>query len=309
MTFRKISLYLGIVLALAVTACSDDDNPADSTPEFNLQISSTPDTLEEVEQTVGEIQLQLSNQPPEEGIEVPLDVRASDGSEKPLARFQVESFNPSEDIQGATLVEQPDPSTLNQILLNMVQQEATITLPVSNDEFDSGPLDVSFSIRQSQSDLFSVVEGSGSTSFTIIEGMSVNITGTPDTLVETNNTVAEINFSLSQQPDEDGLIVPVRVSASDGSSKPLARFQIASFNEDEDLEGATLAEQPDLDTLNEVVLNITEQEATLTLTVNDDDFDDVDPLGVTFTIQQEEGDGFVVLEDQGSVTFQIVENP
>jgi len=307
MFYKNTALFLLVISFISVLSCSDDNNPADSIPDFNLQISSNPDTLKEVEKTVAEIQLELNQLPPEEGIEIPLDVRASDGSEKPLARFEIENFNPDEDMEGAVLAEQPDLSTLNQVVLNMINQQATINLVVSNDDFDSGPLDVIFSIRESQNSLFTVNEGNASTSFTIVEGKSVAMTSSPDTLVETENTVAEINFTLSVQPDSDGLRVPMRISASDGSTKPLARFDIANFNASEDLQGATLAEQPDLETLNRLVLNITEQEASLVLTVNNDDFD-AGPLDVTFTIEEIENGDFVVVEDAGSVSFTIVEN-
>ena len=44
------------------------------------------------------------------------------------------------------------------------------------------------------------------------------------------------------------------------------------------------------------------------MAASDDAFDS-GPVDVTFTIQEEEGDGFVVPDGEESATFTIVENP
>jgi len=308
-TFRLKALLIASLTVLLFAPCGDDNPVNDQENELGplLGITSTPDTLVEAQQMGATINLSLDAEPPADGVLVPIAVNASDGSEKPLARFKLETFNPQEAIQGAILVEQPNLSELNRLVLSMVEREASINLTVSDDEFDDGPLQVSFSLLESADQAFTVDENNSTTSFTIIEGVTAGITSTPDTLIENNRTVAEININLNQDPGSEGLLIPLDVRASDGSAKPLARFDIAAFDAKTDLEGATLAEEPDLSTLNELKLILTEQQATLTLTVADDEFDS-GPLNVSFSLQESDNGEYVIEEEAGSTSFTIVEN-
>lgn len=308
-TIRIKVLIVTFLASLFLTSCGDDNpvNDQENNQGPLLGITSTPDTLVEVQEMDATLNLSLETDPPADGILVPVTVTASDGSEKPLARFQLETFNPQEAIQGAVLAEQPNPSDLNRLVLSMVEREASINLTVSDDEFDDGPLGVSFRLLENADEAFVVDENNNSTSFTIIEGFTAGVTSTPDTLIENNRTVAEININLNQSPGSEGLLIPVDVRASDGSAKPLARFDIAGFNRQTDLQGASLAEEPDLSTLNELKLIVTEQQATLTLTVADDNFDS-GPLDVSFSLQESEDGKYVIEEEAGSTSFTIVES-
>lgn len=308
---QNIRALLPMLLMLTVFFIScGDDNPANNQTGDEgplLGITSTPDTLIEVLQTDADINLSLETAPPPEGIQVPISIGVSDNSEKPLARFQIEAFNPEEDLEGATLAEQPDLTTLDLLVLNMVEQQASINLNVADDEFDSGPVEVTFSLLESTDESYSVDQNNSRTSFTIIEGITAGIRSSPDTLVENNLTVAEISINLNQDPGSDGLTIPLSIRASDGSSKPLARFDIAAFDSETDLQGATLVEEPDLSTLNQLLLNVTEEQATITLTVSDDEFDS-GPLDVSFSIQESDDGEYVIEDGAGSTSFTIVES-
>lgn len=166
------SLFLSLLILtttlLFLSSCSDD-NPAtidDQNSELTLSITSEPETLIESQEEAGILTLVLDDIP-EEDLPVPISVTASDGSSKPLARFKIATFNPSEDIQGATLAEQPNPSELNRLVLLMNEQVATIILTVNDDDFDDGPLNVTFVLQESEDYL--IDEENNSAAFRIIE--------------------------------------------------------------------------------------------------------------------------------------------
>jgi len=301
---------------LFVTSCSDETSvtapdTGDETEEpviVTTSITAEPDTLIESEEMEGILKIELSEELPHDSLTIPVSVSASDGSSKPLARFKIAEFDPSADIEGAELVGQIDPNTLDRFVLRMTNQTAKVFFTVSDDSFDEGPLDVTFSIEESE--LFDLDEEQSSASFTIIENSAPSeqtafITAEPDTLIESKEMEGVLTIEFSQElPDED-VKVPVSVRASDGSSKPLARFKIASFNPSRDIEGAELDGQINPGTLNRFVLRMTEQTAKIFLTVNDDSFDS-GPLDVTFTLG--ESDLYIRDEEQSSASFTILEN-
>ena len=137
------------------------------------------------------------------------------------------------------------------------------------------------------------------------ENLTLGVTTNVDTLIETNEDTAILNFQFSDDPPQEGFEVALTVSVDDGSSKPLARFKIASFNEEEDIQGGELVERPKLSQLNSLVLLLTEQQASVTLITSDDTFDN-GPLNVSFSIQ--ESDDYEISTDAKTATFTIVEN-
>ncbi|MFW6347822.1 MAG: hypothetical protein ACOC2C_04330 [Cyclonatronaceae bacterium] len=134
----------------------------------------------------------------------------------------------------------------------------------------------------------------------------VSIFTEPDTLIESQEMTGEVRIEVEgDMPDDEDFIVALQIAADDGSSKPLARFKITQFNEDEDLDGAELAEDVDISELDRLVLRMTDNTARISLTVNDDDFDN-GPLDVVFSIEPAEE--FDIDEDHGSAAFTIIEN-
>ena len=319
MTFLKVAPWITISvisLLLMVTSCGDETSVTapetgdDETEEpviVTTSITAEPDTLIESQEMEGILTIELSEELPHDSLKIPISVRASDGSSKPLARFKIAEFDPSADIEGAELDGQIDPNTLDRFVLRMTDQTAKVSFTTNDDSFDDGPLDVTFSIEESE--LFDLDEEQSSASFTILETaesseLTTFISVDPDTLIESAEMEGVITIELSEELPHDSLRVPVSVSASDGSSKPLARFKIASFNTSEDIEGAELEGQIP-STLDRFVLRMTDQTAKIFLTVNDDSFDS-GPLDVTFTLG--ESDLYIRDEEQSSASFTILEN-
>ena len=103
--------------ALVLTSCDDDDNKEDDTQNgqndpLTLGVTTNVDTLIESNEDEAILNFQFNETPPEDGVEVALTVSVDDGSSKPLARFKIAAFDPETDIQGGSLLEQPDLSVL-----------------------------------------------------------------------------------------------------------------------------------------------------------------------------------------------------
>jgi len=165
--FIQTIVITGSILLLL--SC-DDNSVTDVetiTQPLLASMETNPDTLIESQEEEGVVSVTTDGPLPEDGVEMTLLISASDGSSKPLARFKIASFNPSADIDGAVLTQQPNLQTLNRLGIRLTAPTATISLTVNDDSFDNGPLDVSFSIQESES--FLIEDESGSASFTIIE--------------------------------------------------------------------------------------------------------------------------------------------
>lgn len=157
-----------VLLVLFTISCSDDSVSGNEDSELVVSITTDPATLIETEEQQGTVTIELNRELPDEGLQIPVTVRASDGSAKPLARFKIAQFNPAEDIEGADLVNGSiNPATLDGFSLSMNSQTAKVFFTVNDDDFDDGPIDVTFSIQGS--DTYLIDEEESSASFTIIE--------------------------------------------------------------------------------------------------------------------------------------------
>jgi hypothetical protein len=158
--------------ALVLTSCDDDDNKEDDTQNgqndpLTLGVTTNVDTLIESNEDEAILNFQFNETPPEDGVEVALTVSVDDGSSKPLARFKIAAFDPETDIQGGSLLEQPDLSVLNSLVLLLTEQQASVSLITNDDRFDNGPLNVSFSI--SSNDAYERDPDAQTATFTIVE--------------------------------------------------------------------------------------------------------------------------------------------
>ncbi|NBC64962.1 MAG: hypothetical protein GVY07_04775 [Bacteroidetes bacterium] len=159
---------INILLVLFAISCSDDSVSGSEDSELVVSITTDPATLIETEEQQGTVTIELNRELPDEGLLIPINVRASDGSAKPLARFKIAQFNPADDVEGADLVDGSiNPTTLDGFSLSMNNQTSKVYFTVNDDDFDDGPIDVTFSLQET--DTYQIDEEEFSASFTIIE--------------------------------------------------------------------------------------------------------------------------------------------
>jgi len=122
--------------------------------------------------------------------------------------------------------------------------------------------------------------------------LTVGISATPTSLVEEAGTVTTLTFTLSEAPPEGG----VQVSIDSDIQAALAEFDVAAAN----FSGAQLVSS-NADSSGFTV-NITEQTATISLPVFDDEIDE-GIEEITFTLQA--SDAYEIADDAASITLSI----
>lgn len=257
---------------------ADIPTPA-TTPEVSIAIDNTE--LIESEETEFTITLSLSEPPPPEGVQV----YVSGGTFDFLNEFAV--FDAQ--FTGGIPVSAGEVSGF---YFQMFEQTATITLPVFNS------VEITEGIEQFNVEL---VPGAGYTVNPAMSSALLTIKDTPDsqiqvtlttdteTLIESEGTVANLNFRLSAAPPSEGVTVTV-------STEGISDFDFAI------VEGGTILGT----TADSVTLNITEQNLTLLATVVDDGQAEISET-VEFTL--EAGTGYQVDPAGSEAIFTIYDSP
>ena len=137
----------------------------------------------------------------------------------------------------------------------------------------------------------------------------VGVTASESTLIETEGTETVITFTLSEPPPEGGVTVFIDSEDNTVVGSPLSQFAVLEA----EVEGGSF---PVGNANNSgFFFNITEQTATITLSVFDestvpgfapDSFQE-GILGLTFALQQQEG--YTIDPDASEVNFRILDNP
>jgi hypothetical protein len=139
--YTIISRILMLAIPVLLFSACIDDGPldVDESASLTVSIAATPSSLTEVEQTVLTLTIELSEIPPEEGV----DVTVNSDMPGSLAEFDVFAamFN------GATLVTANADSS--GFTLNVFEQTATVSLPVFNDGVAEGPETLTYALEPS----------------------------------------------------------------------------------------------------------------------------------------------------------------
>lgn len=127
----------------------------------------------------------------------------------------------------------------------------------------------------------------------------VSLAVEPELLIESENTVANINLSLDAPPPAEGVTVTVIAP------------EITEFDLDLEVDGGEIVNPPLAADLFGFEVNLTEQDATVSLAVADDGIKE-GPEEVTFTLEEEPPffeQTYQVDPSANSGTFTIIDNP
>ena len=306
-----------------------------------VSFSVTPDTLSEAEGTELVLSFSVNGDIPPEGITVNLEgdtaeilqqFLAPDGDGAVQTRVTDEgtilyrfdtSFGPGAGLVGGTLdvfsLEDGDPAEdnsdpaaagtgfLSNFSFTITEPTASITLPVSNDLVQE--VDQTFSYTLAEGVGYEVDAAANSGTFTVTDGITsvpvpvVGVTATPETLVESEQTVFTVTFTTEGDIPAEGLVVQLQ-----GPPRSIAEFDVNATNprlpEDETVvEGVTVDGGSIVGTdevAGSLFLRITDPTATITVPV----FDDGPGEGIEdFTFNLIDGEDYEV--DPAAGTFDV----
>ncbi|GEM_PF-261648 len=178
----------------------------------------------------------------------------------------------------------------------ITEQSAQISLPVVNDGETEGEEIVTFTLEtgeeyevdaNAQTGTFSIFDTSDEVN--IIKPI-VSFTSEPELLIESQETVSLLNFSLSETPPELGTTVTIK-------SSDLSEFNLNSI----EIQGGEINLVGD----DELNFTITEQNAQISLPVANDGETEGEEIA-TFTI--EEGNRYEINPDAQTTTFSILDS-
>ncbi|NJL61680.1 MAG: peptidase [Methylacidiphilales bacterium] len=254
------------------------------TPEVSLEFSKTE--LIESQETATTIKISLSEPPPAEGVQVYISGNAQDALNE-FSIFKAEFTGGVPVADGA----------VSGFYFQVLSQTATITLPVFNS------VDIVEGIEEFN---FEVKPGAGYTVNPAKSSVAVTIKDTPDSqilvslstestaLIETEETVGTLKFSLSATPPKEGVIVTVKTNNLEEDLDP------GSIK----LEGAELVDISQAD--KTFTLKITAKEATLSAAIAQDDLaESVE----TITYEIVPGSGYQVNPEANTTSFTLVDSP
>ncbi|GFE67446.1 pre-peptidase C-terminal domain-containing protein [Chroococcus sp. FPU101] len=252
-----------------------------TTPEASIAIS--PNELIESEETEFTITLSLSEPPPPEGVQVYVSGNAFDFLNE-FTVFEAEFTGGLPISDGA----------VSGFYFQMFAQTATITLPVFNSvEIAEGIEQFNVEVRPGAG--YTVNPAMSSALLTIKDTpdsqIQVSLTTDTETLIESEGTVANLNFRLSAAPPSEGVTVTV---STDGWSE----FDAETL----DITGGEIVGT----TADSFTLKITEQNATVTANIADDGQAEPSET-VTFTL--EAGTGYQVDSAGSEAIFTIYDSP
>ena len=298
-------MTLNIVFKEAFQANKFQPNNSKNTPNFlpEVSLSTTPKVLIESEGTVGKVNLSLSEAPPVGGVTV--TVTAPE-----ILEFNLESLA----VTGGEIVVPPVASDLFGFTINITEQDATVSLAVADDGQVEGLEAVTFTLEEPLGlfePTFQVNPEANRGTFLIADTPKVipiqdspdslpevSLSTSPKLLIESEGTVANVNLSLSESPPVDGVTVTV-------TAPEILEFNLDSLA----VTGGEIVVPPVASDLFGFTINITEQDATVSLAVADDGqvegleaviFTLEEPLGLfepTFEVNPEANRGIFVIVD------------
>ncbi|BAB74353.1 pre-peptidase C-terminal domain-containing protein [Anabaena sp. FACHB-709] len=259
--------------------------PAPSvTPEVSLAFSTTE--LIESEETSFTITISLSEPPPAEGVQVYISGNAQDALNE-FSIFQAQFTGGVPIADGA----------VSGFYFKLLAQTATITLPVFNStDIVEGIEEFNFEVKPGVG--YTVNPEQSSAVITIKDTpeseIQVSLSTEPQVLIETEGTVAKLNFSLSATPPVAGVIVTV--SVTDIAENFVTDSLVVEGGE---LLGFSAAD-------NTFTLKITEKTASLSVAIaNDNIAEGVETATVTLLA----GDGYQINPLANSGTLTLVDSP
>ncbi|ACB52381.1 hypothetical protein cce_3033 [Crocosphaera subtropica ATCC 51142] len=275
-----------------------------------VEISSTPGTLYESEQTAITINFRTRGEIPPEGVVVFVD-----GPPRAIAEFDVNATNPRlpEDetvvtgpvVVGGSIVGTNE--TAGGFFFRVTEEFSSITVPVFQDDVTEGTEDFTFTVLDGEG--YQVREGRKSISFTIediLEPPVVSMSGSPTLLREDEGTVLELNFTTIGDIPASGTTVVLETT-----DPLLLGTQISNPSNGGDNVGISIPSGSRTTITDEdgnflrllQRVTITEANATLRLPVVDDIFEEMD---TEYTLTLVEGEGYN-LDETGvnSATFTV----
>ncbi|MCC5602100.1 pre-peptidase C-terminal domain-containing protein [Nostoc favosum] len=253
-------------------------------PEVSIAFSQTE--LIESEGTTTVITLSLSEPPPPEGVQVYISGNAQDA----LNEFAIFDGQFTGGVPAAD-------GAVSGFYFKLLEQTATITLPVFNStDIVEGIEEFKFEVKPGAG--YTVSPTNGSAVITIKDTpdskIQVNLSTEPKVLIETEETLGKLNFSLSATPPTEGVIVTVSVPDLEEN------FVTDSLV----VEGGSLVASSAQD--NTFTLKITEKNASLSVAIaNDNIAEGVETATVTILA----GEGYQINPEANSATFTLVDSP
>lgn len=252
-------------------------------PIVSLELSTTE--LIESEETELTLTFNLSAPPPAGGIQIYVSGNAQDFLNE-FSIFDAKFFGGVAIADGA----------LSGFYLQMYEQTATITLPVFNStDITEGIEEFNVAVRPGQGYFIDENQNGGTIRIkdTPDSQIQVSLSTEPEVLIESEGTVAKVNFSLSAAPPEDGVLVTVNAAE-------MIEFDPKSLTSEG---GELVSAAPDNTSFT---FKITQQNASVSVAVADDGT--VEGIEeATFSLG--EGEGYQINPDAGSGTFTIVDAP
>ncbi|WP_414526556.1 Ig-like domain-containing protein [Nodularia chucula] len=286
-----------------------NDSKADSTPATvnitvnppaimpTISFTASPTTLVEANEDSIVLSFQLSEAPPEGGLEVTFD----SGVERSLSEFNV--FSAAFD--GLQFLRAN--ATSSAVTVRLLQQTATITLPLFKDEVAEDPKTFTYTLSPVPG--YDFVPGEEAITFSIedtVEPPVVSMSGSPTLLREDQGTVLELNFTTTGTIPSSGTTVVLEITDPLLLGTEISRPSNGGDNVGISVPGGSRTTITD-ENGNFVRLlqrvTITEANATLRLPVVDDIIEEMD---TEYTLTLVEGEGYN-LDATGvnSVTFTV----
>ncbi|MCC5623389.1 pre-peptidase C-terminal domain-containing protein, partial [Nostoc sp. CHAB 5715] len=253
-------------------------------PEVSIAFSQTE--LIESEGTTTVITLSLSEPPPPEGVQVYISGNAQDA----LNEFAIFDGKFTGGVPAAD-------GAVSGFYFKLLEQTATITLPVFNStDIVEGIEEFKFEVKPGAG--YTVSPTNGSATITIKDTpdskIQVSLSTEPKVLIETEETLGKLNFSLSATPPTAGVIVTVSVTDLEENFVPESLV----------VEGGELVGISAQD--NTFTLKITEKNASLSVAIANDNIAE----GVeTATVTVLAGEGYQINPEANSATFTLVDSP
>ncbi|WP_414575210.1 Ig-like domain-containing protein [Anabaena sp. CCY 9402-a] len=282
-------------------------NPPATMP--TLSFTASPTNLVEANNDSIVLTFQLSEPPPEGGLEVTFD----SGVERSLSEFDV--FSASFD--GVRFLRAN--ATSSAVTVRLLQQTATITLPLFRDEVVEGA--ETFTYTLSPVPGYDFVSGENAVTFTINDVVDaaplpvVSFTASPDVVSEAEGTVLTLTFNTTGDIPPEGITVRLQGDVAN----IMRQFTAAQVRFD--AEGNTFYrfDRPLVETgvtggtldlfaletdLSSFTFTILEPTATISLPVLNDILEESD---ATFTYTLEAGEGYAVDPVASSASFTVTD--
>ncbi|MEA5621261.1 Ig-like domain-containing protein, partial [Cronbergia sp. UHCC 0137] len=279
-------------------------NPAIIMP--TISFTANPTTLVEANEDSIVLTFQLSEPPPEGGLEVTFD----SGVEGSLAEFAVfsASFN------GASLVSAN--ATSSAVTVRLLEQTATITLPLFRDEVAEAPKTFTYTLSPVPG--YDFVPGENAITFTINDVAQtpvVSLTASPEVVSEAEGTILTLTFNTTGDIPAEGITVRLQGDVAN----IMRQFTAAQVRFD--AEGNTFYrfDRPLVETgvtggtldlfaletdLSSFTFTILEPTATINLPVLNDILEESD---ATFTYTLQAGEGYTVNPAANSANFTVTD--